>query len=126
MCTRGRRVALIRPNPEKVMSKFLLYYFLTPVWRAKVESNIITGATVDRLPIEKFPTFEVDIPTVAMQAEIVKILEPYDSLIENNKRRIELLEESARLLYKEWFVNLRFPPCVNIDGARSETKCVMV
>lgn len=48
-------------------------------------------------------------PSLDIQNEIVKLLSPYDDLIENNRRRIELLEGSARILYKEWFVQLRFP-----------------
>ena len=52
---------------------------------------------------------EILLPEHQIQVEIVRILSAYDDLIENNKRRIQLLEESARLLYTEWFVRLRFP-----------------
>jgi type I restriction enzyme S subunit len=53
--------------------------------------------------------FEVDIPSVSHQAAIADILSAYDDLIENNRRRIALLEEAARMLYREWFVHFRFP-----------------
>ena len=105
----GRRMALIRPDTEKVVPRFLHYYFLCDHWRSVVESNVIRGATVDRIPITRFPDFEVRIPDLGIQHRIASILSAYDYLIENNRRRIQLLEQAARLLYKEWFVHLRFP-----------------
>ena len=105
----GRRVALIRPNPLLADSRYLLYYFLSSAWRSVVESNVLSGATVDRIPLERFPAFPVVLPTIAVQREVGEILSAYDDLIENNRRRMALLEESARLLYREWFVRLRFP-----------------
>jgi type I restriction enzyme, S subunit len=105
----GRRMALVRPDPTRVHPRFLHYYFLTPSWRAVVESNIISGATVDRVPLTKFPGFEVRLPPLETQKKIASILSAYDDLIENNRRRIQLLEQAALLLYKEWFVHLRFP-----------------
>lgn len=105
----GRRVALIRPNPVLADSRFLLYYFLSRSWRKVVEGNVISGATVDRIPLERFPLFPVRLPVITIQREIASILAAYDDLIENNCRRMALLEESARLLYREWFVRLRFP-----------------
>ena len=105
----GRRVALVRPDPTKVDSRFLLYYFLSQHWRSVIEGFIITGATVERIPIEKLPDFPVSLPPLSVQRRIASILSAYDELIENNRRRMALLEESARLLYREWFVHLRFP-----------------
>ena len=66
----GRRMALIRPNPDRVHPRFLHYYFLTPVWRAVVESNIISGATVDRIPLIRFPDFEVCLPKIIEQKRL--------------------------------------------------------
>ena len=105
----GRRMALVRPDKKKVHPRFLHYYFMAPQWRAVVEANIISGATVDRIPIKRFPNFEVKLPQRNIQEKIASILSAYDDLIENNRRRIQLLEQAARLLYKEWFVHLRFP-----------------
>ena len=105
----GRRVALVRPNPRNADSKFLLYYFLSREWRSVVERHIITGATVDRIPLEKLPDFPVIIPKLPIQKKIASVLTAYDDLIENNRRRMALLENAARLLYEEWFVRLRFP-----------------
>jgi type I restriction enzyme S subunit len=105
----GRRVALVRPDPEQVDSRYILYFFLSRRWRDVVESNVITGATVDRIPLEKFPSFPAALPRLDVQQRIADILSAYDDLTENNRRRIVLLEEAARQLYREWFIRLRFP-----------------
>lgn len=69
----------------------------------------MSGATVDRIPLERFPEFPVELPSLAVQKRVVAVLSNYDDLIENNRRRMALLEDSARQLYREWFVRLRFP-----------------
>lgn len=79
------------------------------MWKAKVEANILVGATVDRVPIARFPDFTLNLPPLATQQRIADILSTYDRLIDNNNRRIALLEESIHQLYKEWFVRSRFP-----------------
>lgn len=105
----GRRMALIRTDPLKVDVRFLLYYFFTEEWRAVIQRNMLTGATVDRIPLTKFPDFPVRIPPLPVQQRIAGILSAYDELIENGQRRIRILETMARALYREWFVNFRFP-----------------
>ena len=105
----GRRMALIRPDETKACGKFLYYYFFSPEWRKTVAENTIVGATVDRIPIAKFPDFHIRIPDLTKQKKIADILSAYDDLIENNQKQIKLLEEAAKRLYKEWFVDLRFP-----------------
>lgn len=105
----GRRLALVRPDPEKLDSRFLLCYFLSQNWRAVVESSIISGATVDRIPLERFPLFPTMFPDITTQRRIADILSAYDDMIENNQRRMRLLEKAARMIYQEWFVRLRFP-----------------
>jgi len=105
----GRRVALVRPDPEQADSRYLLYYFLSHDWRRTVDSFVITGATVDRIPLEKFPEFPARLPAIHLQRRAAEILGAYDDLIENNRRRVALLEDAARLIHREWFVRLRFP-----------------
>lgn len=105
----GRRVALVRPNTSLVDSRYLLYYFLSSAWRGVIEGNVMSGATVDRIPLERFPEFPVVLPGLDVQKRVVAVLSNYDDLIENNRRRMALLEDSARRLYREWFVRLRFP-----------------
>ena len=67
------------------------------------------GAAQDNLSQEKLLSIEFLIPELQEQRRIASILSAYDDLIANNRRRIQLLEEAARLLYREWFVHLRFP-----------------
>lgn len=105
----GRRMALIRVDEEKAYYKFLYYYFYSDAWRAVIQENTVLGATVDRIPLVKFPDFPIYLPPIETQRRIVDILSAYDDLIENNRKQIKLLEEAAQRLYKEWFVDLRFP-----------------
>lgn len=115
----GRRMALLRVDETKADYKFLYYYFYSDAWRATVNENIVLGATVDRIPLIKFPDFPVELPPLETQHRIADILFAYDDLIENNQKQIKLLEEAAQRLYKEWFVDLRFPGHENtkiVDG----------
>lgn len=105
----GRRMALIRTNPSRVDVRFLHYYFFTDEWRAVIRRNMLTGATVDRIPLTTFPDFPVRAPPLPIQRRIAGILSAYDELIENSQRRIKILEAMARTLYREWFVHFRFP-----------------
>lgn len=105
----GRRMGLIRVDQGKVDPRYLLYYFLSPQWRSVIDQNTIKGATVDRIPLKNFPNFPIRIPPREQQTRIVERLEAFDALIENNQRRMGLLQDAARLLYREWFVHFRFP-----------------
>ncbi len=97
----------IRPYPS-LDSTFLFYSFLKK--RKNDEfSGLFTGSTIKHLPKEKLAKVKVAVPPLAIQCRIVEILSAYDDLIENNRRRIALLEEAARLLYREWFIHFRFP-----------------
>ena len=116
----GRRTALIRPNPDAVNSRFLFFYFFCEDWRKTISENILSGATVDRIPLTRFPTFPVTLPERAIQDSIATILSAYDDLIENNTRRIKILEELAQMLYREWFVTFRFPGHQKVKMVESE------
>ncbi len=71
--------------------------------------KISQGTAQDNLSWEKLATIKFPAPPIEIQDKIVKCLSSYDDLIENNQKQIKLLEEAAHRLYKEWFVNLRFP-----------------
>ena len=72
--------------------------------------NSMTGATGrQRVNNEVFKDIEVNFPDIEIQKKVGRILSTYDDLIENNQKQIKLLEEAAQRLYKEWFVDLRFP-----------------
>ena len=81
--------------------------------------QISQGTAQDNLSWEKLSTIKFCIPEYKEQCRIADILSAYDDLIENNQKQIKLLEEVAQRLYKEWFVNLRFPGHENtkiVDG----------
>lgn len=105
----GRRMAIMRPDPSAIDARFLYYYTQSPAWKAVIASRTVLGATVNRIPIATFPEFPLRLPSLPTQQRIAGVLSAYDKLIENNRRQIKLLEEAAQRLYKEWFVDLRFP-----------------
>jgi type I restriction enzyme S subunit len=71
--------------------------------------NVSRGTTQDNLSLDKLLSFQMSVPSVVEQRRIASILSAYDGLIENNTRRIVILEEMARRIYEEWFVRFRFP-----------------
>lgn len=105
----GRRMAIMRPDPSAIDARFLYYYTQSPAWKAVIASRTVLGATVNRIPIATFPEFPLRLPSLPAQQRIAGVLSAHDKLIENNRRQIKLLEEAAQRLYKEWFVDLRFP-----------------
>lgn len=105
----GRRLALIRPNSDLVLPRFLHLAMLGPTWRSTVSERIISGSTVDRIPIIEFPDFPIELPGVETQRKVVEVLGAIGDLIENNRRRIELLEQMTQAIYREWFVHFRYP-----------------
>ena len=104
----GQRTVLIRPNKKSVNPDFLTYYLLAPEQQHKLLSSA-TGATVAHVNMPVIRGLEVSLPPLETQNRIASILSAYDDLIENNQKQIKLLEEAAQRLYKEWFVDLRFP-----------------
>lgn len=105
----GRRLALVRPRREIVDPRFLHLALRGPEWRRTIEDRVISGATVDRVPLIDFPSFPISIPPLDVQTRIAAILGAFDDIIEINERRIDLLEELARAVYREWFVRFRIP-----------------
>lgn len=95
------------PDPKKADSRFVKYLF--DALLQKSFQQFTQGAAQDNLSQEKLLSLKFPTPSLRIQKRIADYLSAYDDLIENNRRRIQLLEQSARLLYKEWFVRLRFP-----------------
>jgi type I restriction enzyme, S subunit len=105
----GQRTVLIRPNKNKVEPNYLVYLLLGDEIQGKILS-VSNGATVHHLNMKDIRNLELpELPSLPVQRKIAAILSAYDDLIENNTRRIEILEEMARSIYREWFVNFRFP-----------------
>lgn len=102
--------ALHRIRARKGMDYRFLYYTFLFLGRRSGFTPLLTGATIKHLPKEKLAKLEISFPArLQDQIRIANILTDYDNLIDNNRKRIALLEESTRELYKEWFVRLRFP-----------------
>lgn len=95
------------PNPEKADARFIKYLFDATL--KKRFKKFTQGAAQDNLSQEKLLSIDFLIPDVTEQKRIADTLAKHDELIENNLRRIQLLEESTHLLYCEWFIHLRFP-----------------
>ena len=78
-------------------------------------SSRASGAAQPDLPHTVFKTIPINLPPIKIQQKIASILSIYDNLIETNRKQIKLLEEAAQRLYKEWFVDLRFPGHENVE-----------
>lgn len=95
-------------DKEKCFPKYIYYQLRSPFMGRWLET-ISIGATMPSLNTGLLSEIEIFLPTIEEQKRIAGILSAYDSLIENNQEQIKLLEEAAQRLYKEWFVDLRFP-----------------
>lgn len=114
-CCLGQRTVLIRPDRTKVDSYYLCYLLLTPDMRGALLGKS-GGATVHHLNMKDIRALSIPpLPALDVQRRCAGVLRAYDDLIENNQRRIKLLEEAARRLYREWFVALRFPGHERVD-----------
>jgi type I restriction enzyme S subunit len=95
-------------DPAIAVPRFVYYFFRLPATVQKVVNHALTSG-VPHINLGILKGFGITIPEVDAQQWIVGTLSAYDDLIENNRRRMALLEEAARQLYREWFVRLRFP-----------------
>ena len=103
---------------ERVNPRFLLYILNSKKYWELMQ-QIAGGSAQPKLGIYKIESIPLELPPGEVQNKIVNILSDFDDLIENNKTQIKLLEEAAQRLYKEWFVDLRFPgyeDSVIVDG----------
>lgn len=113
-----RHIAILRPKEDIVDSGFLFYTMLSRDFYAKADAAAI-GAAQRTVSLGSLRNIKIDVPSLESQKHIADILSAYDDLIENNQKQIKLLEEAAQRLYKEWFVDLRFPGHENtkiVDG----------
>ena len=109
----GQRTVLLRPNKELVNPDFLTYFLLVPEQQYGLLGTA-NGATVSHVNIPTIRGLKINLPPLQVQSRIAEIISSYDDLIENNQKQIKLLEEAAQRLYKEWFVDLRFPGHENV------------
>lgn len=102
-----KSVAIIKPDKQKVLPRYLYYQLQNCVPQFINSSN---GSAQKNLLLSTMRTFRIEIEeNREKQEKIANTLSAYDDLIENNQKQIKLLEEAAQRLYKEWFVDLRFP-----------------
>ena len=109
----------VTPNDADELSRDFLYYALQNKTFFDTANALARGAAQPDLPHTSFNSIEFAYPSLFVQERIATILSRYDSLIENYQKQIKLLEEAAQRLYKEWFVDLRFPGHENtniVDG----------
>lgn len=93
---------------DRLTPKFLFYWIISNEGQG-ILNNTTIGSSQKALTIVALKNIEIPLPPRAVQVRIIDVLSSYDSLIENNQKQIKLLEEAAQRLYKEWFVDLRFP-----------------
>ena len=113
-----RHIAILRPNNEIVDSRYLYYIMLSRNFYMQADS-VAVGAAQRTISLTSLRNMKVNLPELSIQQHIATALSRYDSLIENYQKQIKLLEESAQRLYKEWFIDLRFPGHENtkiVDG----------
>ena len=102
-----RHIAILRPNGN-IDARFLYYTMLSRDFYMKADAAAI-GAAQRTVSLTALRNIEITVPPIETQRRIADIVSAYDDLIENNRKQIKLLEEAAQRLYKEWFVDLRFP-----------------
>lgn len=106
----NQHVSIIRIKKELVNPYFVQYLLVSPYYKQKLLSIAQGGATREALTKESIENFEITIPnSKKSQDKIANILLNYDKLIENNNKRIKILEEMAQKIYKEWFVDFKSP-----------------
>ena len=109
----------VRLNERKAAPLFYYYYFVSPQGKSNVQSLVMQVAAAG-IRGSELARLRIPLPPVLKQQKIASILSAYDDLIENNTRRIKILEEMAQMLYREWFVNFRFPNHENVKMIESE------
>jgi type I restriction enzyme S subunit len=112
-------VIRVRLNPDSANPRFYYYLFRSPQGRALI-SSIVTGAVVSGIRGSELVLLKVPKPPLPTQHKIAAILSPYDDLIENNTRRIKILEEMAQIIYRQWFIEFQFPGHEQVPMVESE------
>ena len=113
-------------NEEELNIRYLCYALNQQLRLLKTMSS---GSTTKFLTVRMLDNLDIPLPSINIQTEIVNILSAYDDLIENNQKQIKLLEEAAQRIYKEWFVDLRFPGYENtkiVDGVPEEWRVASI
>jgi len=110
---------MYRTDPHRNDNRFLLYALMGHDLQSQI-SSYGSGATVEHMRVPDCSALIVKAPPLPTQHKIASILSAYDDLIENNNRRIKILEEMAQNIHREWFVHFRFPGHENVPMVDSE------
>ncbi|MEI2697483.1 MAG: restriction endonuclease subunit S [Microthrixaceae bacterium] len=115
----GQRLFGLRPKPEVLDSRYLFYLLQHSSLRSQLLQRS-SGTTVAGIRQAELVRVALELPPLDHQQRVADALGSFDDLLENNRRRIEILEEMARLLYREWFVHFRFPGHEDVEVVDSE------
>lgn len=111
----NQRLGLLQVSDAECLDLRFCYHLMnTPRVRGQLQATA-TGSKVRHTAPERIEAVRVRLPPVASQVRIAAVLDTIDDLIENNRRRAEILEEMARLIYREWFVHFRFPGYEDVE-----------
>lgn len=105
----NQHVAIVRADRTVASPGYIQAYLASPLGKSRLLSLASAGATREALTKQMLEDYELPLPPVSTQRRVAAVLRAIDDLIENNRRRVEVLEEMARAIYREWFVHLRFP-----------------
>ena len=115
----AQRVILLRGNPQVIHQQYYFQALKSPFVQAGLQMRA-TGTTVAGIKQSELRQVEIPLPPLPTQRKIAAILSAYDDLIENNTRRIKILEDMAATIYRQWFVEFRFPGHENVPMVESE------
>jgi type I restriction enzyme, S subunit len=110
--------AVLRPS-QNIDKQFLFYTVINQEFTDYLTINA-KGAAYPAVDVDIIKRAKINLPPLPTQHKIASILSAYDDLIENNTRRIKILESMAQTLYQEWFVKFRFPGCEQVKMVESE------
>jgi type I restriction enzyme, S subunit len=120
-CLLNQRVGkIIIRQPQRCHARFLFYALSAPEKLRTIATMAQGAASQANVSPTQVESIGLSLPCIQKQRQIASILSAYDDLIENNARRIKILEDMAQMLYREWFVNFRFPGHENVRMVESE------
>ncbi len=115
----NQRIGLVELASDDVDLGFLYHLFNTPPVRDQIQATA-TGSKVRHTAPKRIEDVVVPLPPLSTQRKIAAILRSYDDLVENNNRRIKNLEEMAQRVYREWFVDFRYPGHEGVPLVKSD------
>ncbi|AIF97986.1 restriction endonuclease subunit S [Alteromonas australica] len=107
----GRRMGLLRPQKNRVLPEYLLYAYLSPEFQQQIKRRTNHGATVERISLKELPDFEIRIPSIEEQRQVVQVIKAFPRKLEVNQQVNQTLEQMAQALFKSWFID--FDPVID-------------